>query len=100
MRWPRLSWVADLPPEQPKMASHDVAVPGRTSHDNHEHVLDVVDCQASPRVPMQPASTVVLFGCTRCTFLQDVIIAGSWTLEQVTRLHRREDGALEDTGGQ
>jgi hypothetical protein len=80
-----------------KAAEVDVTlIPGRTDQDNHVHALLAIEAQAGMRMPMQPASTTVLYGCKICSLVQDVTLIGTWNLEQVTRLHRHDTGELFD----
>jgi hypothetical protein len=68
-------------------------LPGSTNQDNHEHVLVAIAAQQGVRQPLQPATTVVLFGCTLCSWIREATYTGTWTLEQVTALHRQEGAA-------
>lgn len=70
-----------------------IPVPGRTDQDNHEHALAAVAVQQGQRMPMQPWTTVVLFGCKICSYVHDQTLSGTWSLEQVTALHRQQGGS-------
>jgi hypothetical protein len=70
-----------------------IPVPGRSDQDNHEHAFRAIAVQAGMRMPMQPPTSIVLYGCKICSLVKDQLIQGNWTLEQVTELHRQEGAA-------
>lgn len=81
---------------------HDQAVTEAIQHvqlpPEHAHDLAAIDVYHPRRVPMQPETTVVLFGCKTCEWVETSTLDGTWSTEQITRLHARPDGSLEDSG--
>jgi hypothetical protein len=95
----RILWVRDEPPSFTELATAPdpepepyipKITPGMSDQDNHEHALVAIATQQGIRQPLQPATTVVLFGCKICSFVREETYIGTWTLEQVTALHRQE----------
>lgn len=41
------------------------------------------------RVPRQPSSTIVLYGCADCEYVETAMIAGTWTADQLLALYKR-----------
>lgn len=64
--------------------------PLRVMPEIHLHDLMLMNAQAGMRVPMQPATTILLYGCKECEHVETGVIDGTWNIDQLLALHAPE----------